>query len=155
MRDINANRNSAKAIIIKNGCLLTLKNCDLEDDWYLLPGGGQNPGETLKEALRRECMEEIGIDVSVGRLRYIREFIGKNHEFSEHDGDAHQVEFMLECEFDDEQPPKLGKNPDVYQVDIAWLPINEIDEYRIYPKLLCDLLLSEIDIDNTYLGDVN
>ena len=105
-------RNSAKAIIIKNGCLLTVKNIDSEGDWYLLPGGGQNLGETLKEALHRECIEEIGIDVSVGRLRYIREYIGKNHEFSEHDVDSHQVEFMFGCEFDEAQPPELGNNPD-------------------------------------------
>jgi len=155
MRKMKVIRNSAKAIIIKNGCLLTVKNIDSEGDWYLLPGGGQNLGETLKEALHRECIEEIGIDVSVGRLRYIREYIGKNHEFSEHDGDSHQVEFMFECEFDEEQPPKLGNNPDAYQVDIAWLPINEIHEYRIYPKLLGDLLLSEVDDDITYSGDVN
>jgi 8-oxo-dGTP diphosphatase len=155
MRKMKAIRNSVKAIIIKNGCLLTQKNIDSEGDWYLLPGGGQNLGETLKEALCRECIEEIGIDVSVGRLRYIREYIGKNHEFSEHDGDSHQVEFMFECEFDEEQPPKLGNNPDAYQVDIACLPINEIHKYRIYPKLLDDLLLSEVDDDITYLGDVN
>ena len=103
---MNAIRNSAKAIIIKNGCLLTQKNIDSEGDWYLLPGGGQNLGETLEETLRRECIEEIGIDVSVGRLRYIREYIGKNHEFSEHGGDLHQVEFMFECEFNEEQPPE-------------------------------------------------
>ena len=124
-------------------------------DAYSLPGGGQNPGETLEEALRRECIEEIGIDVSVGRLRYIREYIGKNHEFSEHDGDAHQVEFMFECEFDEEQPPRVGNNPDVYQVDIAWLPINEIYQYRIYPKKIGDLVLSEVENNITYLGDVN
>ena len=152
---MNAIRNSAKAIIIKNGCLLTVKNYDSDGDWYLLPGGDQNLGESLKEALRRECIEEIGIDVSVGRLRYIREYIGKNHEFSDHDEDAHQVEFMFACEFDEEQPPKLGNNPDAYQVDIAWLPINEIHEYRIYPKLLGDLLLSKVDDDNPYLGDVS
>jgi 8-oxo-dGTP pyrophosphatase MutT (NUDIX family) len=155
MSEMNAIRNSAKAIIVKNGCLLTVKLVDSEGDWYLLPGGGQNLGGTLKEALRRECIEEIGIDVSVGRLRYIREYIGKNHEFSERDGDSHQVEFMFECEFDEEQPPKLGNNPDAFQVDIAWLPINEIHEYRIYPKLLGDLLLSKVDDDNTYLGDVS
>ena len=128
---MNTIRNSVKAIIIKNGCLLTVKNIDSEGDWYLLPGGGQNLGETFEEALRRECIEEIGIEISVGRLRYIREYIGKNHEFSAHDGDAHQVEFMFECEFDDAQPPELGTNPDAYQVDIAWVPISNIHEYRL------------------------
>jgi 8-oxo-dGTP pyrophosphatase MutT (NUDIX family) len=152
---MNPIRNSAKAIIIKNGCLLTVKNYDLEGDWYLLPGGGQNPGETLEEALRRECIEEIGTEVRVGRLRYIREYIGKNHEFSEHDGDSHQVEFMFECGFDEGQSPKMGSDPDVYQTGIAWLPINEIHKYRMYPKQLRDLLLSEAENDDTYLGDVN
>lgn len=104
--------NSAEAIIIKNVCLLTVKNYDLEGDWYLLPGGGQNPGETLEEALRRECIiEEIGIEVYVGHLSYIREYIRKNPEFSEHDGDTHQVEFMFECDITEEQSPELGNNP--------------------------------------------
>ena len=131
IRQMNAIRNSAKAIIIKDGCLLTVKNYDSEGDWYLLPGQGQNQGETLKEALCRECIEEIGVEIRVGRLRYIREYIGKNHEFSAHDGDAHQVEFMFECEFDDAQPPELGTNPDAYQVDIAWLPIDKSHKYRL------------------------
>ncbi|MFC2055421.1 NUDIX domain-containing protein [Chloroflexota bacterium] len=152
---MKAIRNSAKAIIINNGCLLTVKLIDSEGEWYLLPGGGQNPGETLNEALRRECIEEIGIEVSVGRLRYFREYIGKNHEFSERDGDSHQVEFMFECEFDVEQPPVLGNNPDAHQVDITWLPINEIHEYRIYSKQLGDLHLLEADNDISYLGDVS
>ena len=148
-------RNSAKAIIIKKGCILAVKNCDSDGDWYLLPGGGQNPGETLEETLHRECIEEMGIEVSIGRLRYIREYIGKNHEFSEHDGDAHQVEFMFECEFNEEQSPEIGNNPDAYQVGIDWLPINEIHKYRIYPKLLGDLVLSGADHEKIYLGDIN
>ena len=32
------------------------------------PGGKQEPGETLPEALRRECREELGIAVSAGGL---------------------------------------------------------------------------------------
>lgn len=40
-------RNSAKAIIIRDGCLLTTKNRGAADDiFHLLSGGGQEPGET-------------------------------------------------------------------------------------------------------------
>jgi len=37
---MNHIRNSAKAIIIRDGCLLLIRNRDEEGDWFTLPGGG-------------------------------------------------------------------------------------------------------------------
>ena len=53
-------RVSAKAIIIRKGKLLLLRARDRAGIYYLLPGGGQNNGETLHEALVREFLEEPG-----------------------------------------------------------------------------------------------
>ena len=36
--------------------------------YWLLPGGGRDPGETESECLQREVVEETGLDVKVGRL---------------------------------------------------------------------------------------
>ncbi|WP_211231311.1 NUDIX domain-containing protein [Halonatronum saccharophilum] len=79
---MNSIRNSAKAIIIKNGKVLLTKNKSQLEVFYLLPGGGQNKFERLEDALRRECREEIGVDIEVGDIVFIREYIGRNHQFA-------------------------------------------------------------------------
>jgi len=148
-------RNSAKAIIIKEGHLLTIKHRDNEGPWFTLPGGGQDHGESLAQALERECQEEIDSSVHVGKLRYVREYIGKNHEFRGTDGDAHQVEFLFECHLKEDHFPGMGTNPDLGQVGIVWLPLAEIEGVRIYPKILKNLLVADGKEAEIYLGDVN
>lgn len=153
---VKAIRNSAKAIIIDGGCLLAIKQYDAEGDWYTLPGGGQHPGETLTDALRRECLEELGVGVEVGLLRHIREYIGANHEFATEDADAHQVEFMFECALLGDPFSAQPVLPDERQVGIAWLPLADLCSYRLYPLDLRPLLVHGVDPEaSIYLGDVN
>jgi len=153
---VNVIRNSAKAIIIRDGCLLLIRNKNEEGDWHTLPGGGQHRGETLREALQRECQEEISVQVQVGELRLVREYIGKNHEFAEHDGDVHQVEFMFECRIDPSSTPVNGKTPDAQQTGVAWIPLSEIQNCHLYPKVLCQILKNGLTgLRVWYLGDAN
>lgn len=42
-------RNSAKAIIVENDCLLAITQQDPDGLYYILPGGGQEPGETTPQ----------------------------------------------------------------------------------------------------------
>lgn len=149
-------RNSAKAIIVRDGFLLAIKNIDPDGDWYILPGGGQRFGETLGEALKRECMEEAGACIRVGRLLLVREYIGKNHEFSDQDGEAHQIEFMFECKIVGDYSPLDGCLPDQHQTGVAWLPIAELEKHRLYPKVLSGILKRGFTSTTpAYLGDVN
>jgi 8-oxo-dGTP pyrophosphatase MutT (NUDIX family) len=155
-RFVKAVRNSAKAIIVAGGHLLAIKQYDAEGDWYTLPGGGQHPGETLVEALRRECREELGVGVEVGPLRHIREYIGANHEFADEDADTHQVELMFECSLLADPFVSKPVLPDERQVGIAWLPLTDLASYRLYPKELRAVLAHGIDPDaRIYLGDTN
>lgn len=152
---MNPIRNSAKALIVENNNLLLLKHIDQLGFWYTIPGGGQNPGETLVEALNRECLEEIGVEVEIGDLQYIREYIGINHEFHEHDGDAHQVEFLFECSIKDGNKPRFGSSPDESQIAVEWIPLPDIGNIRIYPKILANILVERDLGPIRYLGDVN
>jgi ADP-ribose pyrophosphatase YjhB (NUDIX family) len=150
---MNTVRLSVKAIIVRDGKLLVLRCRDAEGDWYMLPGGGQEHGETVHEALRRECVEEVGYDVRVDRLRYVRDYIAKNHEFAAEEGDVHGVELMFECEIasGDGVPTLVDRG----QIDTAWIPLADVASSRLYPKTLAPLLASPPCDEAVYLGDVN
>ncbi|MEK4272044.1 MULTISPECIES: NUDIX domain-containing protein [unclassified Paenibacillus] len=148
-------RNSAKAVIVQDGRLLVIRLEDQYGTAYVFPGGGQEKGEELKDAVARECLEEIGQAVNVGELLHIREYIGKNHEFAEWDADIHQVEFYFACSLIDPEATVFeGSNPDDHQVAVEWIALEELSQIRLYPKTIGELLLKS-GSSSIYLGDLN
>ncbi|MBY0118811.1 NUDIX domain-containing protein [Paenibacillus sp. FSL L8-0435] len=148
-------RNSAKAVIVQDGRLLVIRLEDQYGTAYVFPGGGQEKGEELKDAVARECLEEIGQAVNVGELLHIREYIGKNHEFAEWDADIHQVEFYFACSLIDPEASVFeGSNPDDHQVAVEWIALEELSQIRLYPKTIGELLLKS-GASSIYLGDLN
>ena len=151
-------RNSAKAVIVRDGELLVTRNRSADDpagDWLLLPGGGQHPGETLTGALRREVAEETGYAVEPLRLLWIREYIGSRHEFALYDAGEHQIEFMFECRIVGSGEPQ---EIDAHQVGIDWVPLDRLQEVRLYPAALTErlaTLAADGTVGPVYLGDVN
>jgi 8-oxo-dGTP diphosphatase len=149
-------RNAAKAIIVRDGHLLVTVNRDVNGgEFYILPGGGQDFGETLHEALHRECIEEIGARIEIRDLVCIREYIGRNHEFAEFDGHVHQVEFMFHCTLDDRQQPGNGILPDSKQLGVKWIPLAELPTAPFYPAALRAVISEIAPHGALYLGDVN
>ncbi|MFH1619127.1 MAG: NUDIX domain-containing protein [bacterium] len=153
---MNETRNSAKALIIRGGKVLLTANKDSSGIYYLLPGGGQKPGETLTDTLKRECREEVSADVEVGPLKFVREYIGRNHEFAGCDRDMHQVEFMFMCLIRGDGGIKNGPVPDGPQTGVEWVEFDRLETVRIYPSIL-KRLIPEAGGDRqpAYLGDVN
>ncbi|UII32628.1 NUDIX hydrolase [Fulvivirga ulvae] len=64
-------------ICIKNNDLLLVKHSGLneEEALWIPPGGGVEPGETAEVALKREFMEETGLEVDVREFLFINEFL--------------------------------------------------------------------------------
>lgn len=150
-------RVAPKAIIVRDGSLCLVACLDAEGPWYMLPGGGQRPGETLAAALRRECVEEIGADVVVGDLVLVRDYIVANHEFADRKNESeHQVELMFVCDLAPGAEPRVGPAPDSMQDGVAWLPLADLHRHRVYPKALPALLRGGVPTGPArYLGDVN
>ena len=149
-------RTAARALVIADDKVLAIKMRDKTGIFYILPGGGQQHGETLEEGLRRECLEEIGTKVIVGELAYLREYIGKNHEFRDTHGNFHQVESVFRCELSDPQAVGKGTNLDKKQIGIEWIPLVEMPNRRFLPEAV-KFAFNENGFQATthYLGDIN
>lgn len=148
-------RNSAKAMIIHEGKLLCAKHRNKDEIFYVLIGGGQEYGENLIEALRRECIEEANSEIEVHDLRYVRDYIGKNHEFAQDHSEYHGVELIFYCTLKPGTEVSNGFNPDTRQIGIQWLEIEKLNEYNLYPKILKELIKADVMKGPIYLGDVN
>ncbi len=150
-------RYAAKAIIIENGRILCLQKEGDIGRFYVLPGGGQNPGELLTQALVRECREELGADVHVGRLRHVQEYIGDNHNFRDVHRSRHFVNVYFDCVLL-ERPETHPIEPDQGQVALVWLEVSQLLEHNFYPRVLAQELSGgplspQPGADPIYLGD--
>ncbi len=132
-------RVSARALIIQNEAVLTIRASGSNGDFYVLPGGGQNRGESLREAVQRECREELGVVVEVGELRFVHDYIAARDEFTIDGSDVHQLDVIFHARILSGDPGN-GPEPDTIQQGIQWLPLDRLEEYRLYPKALRRLL---------------
>lgn len=149
-------RPSAKALIIRNDKILLLKCQKGEHLYYNLPGGGQNFGERIDEALIRECWEEAGAKVQVKNLVFVRDYISKHHSFSDSKTDVHQLELIFTCELLGPDHPEGGPEPDDYQIGVEWIAIDQLNTITLYPTEIAKYLpLSPSLPEEVYLGDVN
>lgn len=69
-------RISSRCILIENNNVLLIYRERDEEKYYVFPGGGIEEYETKEECIKRECKEELGIDVEI--KKYVYEIKGKD-----------------------------------------------------------------------------
>jgi len=149
-------RTAARALIIHEKKLLAIKMHDNTGIFYILPGGGQRHGETLREGLIRECREEIGTQVDVGELLYVREYIGRNHAFRKSHHAFHQVENVFRCTLPNPNSIGPGSEHDKKQIGVEWIPLKELEAKRFLPEVIKPFFSDDgFKPPTHYLGDVN
>jgi 8-oxo-dGTP pyrophosphatase MutT (NUDIX family) len=107
--------------------LLMIRRTD--NDLYSIPGGGQEVGETVAQALTRELREETGIDVDV--IDLIGIYSDPDHVISYNDGEVRQ-EFSIcfharpisgELRTSDESP------------EVLWVSRDKLESLNIHPSI--------------------
>ena len=122
-------------ICVHNGKVLLQKPFD--DDGYAIPGGHVAFGETNAETLSREFAEEIGARITVGELQWVAEIF-----FPWEGRMTHQICLYYMVEIDEETLPAGDSfvSKESGNIQFFWLPLSELDRYRIYPVTAVELL---------------
>ena len=145
-------RNAVRAVILRNDQLLLLKKTGGDrGERYALPGGAQNLGETLAQALERECLEEIGSAVEILTLMNVADHF-KTRE-TDPPSTRHMVEFLFRCTVPDDYVAHNGIKPDKRQLDVVWVNLAKLAAMPLYPESLSHWLPEGILRDTAvYLG---
>jgi len=144
-------RNAVRALIIRDGRILLLRKEGLRGERFALPGGAQDLGETLEQALNRECQEEIGTGVRIIDLVHIADYF-KARETTP-PSTRHLVEFLFTCRVADDYTPRNGHHPDKHQVEVVWAELDVLERMPLFPvSLASHIRLLDGAVQPVYLG---
>ena len=132
-------RNAARALIIRDDHVLLLrKGGDERGERYALPGGAQDPGETLQQALHRECLEEIGTETEILDLIHVADY------YRQRSGSPatvrHQIEFLFSCSVPDSYVPHNGSHPDGHQIEVIWTRLDTLGDLQLLPRSIASCI---------------
>ena len=143
-------RITPRAVIVnENEILLQHKVYEDGSERYVLPGGAIEPGETIEQALIRECQEEIGTIIMVEKLLHVADFFRERK--TSPPTRRQQVELLFQCRVPENYLAQNGPAPDKHPVAVEWVALSQLEE-RIYPPAIVDKLLNLTINSPVYLG---
>ena len=147
-------RITVRAVIVQDDKILLIKKDSPEEGVrYTLPGGALESGETLHQAVIRECLEEINSAVKAFDVLHIADFFIPKLEPEPYT--RHQLEVLIQCQTPAGYIPTSGPDPDKHQVGVEWLPVNKLAEQTISPNFFAELLINLHNQEhNVYVGSV-
>ncbi len=134
----------ARVVIIKDDCVLVNqgRNKKTGDDYFALPGGHVDPGESCAEAAARELEEELEAQISVGELLFAGEQIyagrGKN------DNKRHELTLFFAATLTKAPREENGKilSPEPSK-NFQWLPLAQLANSNLLPRSIKQFLLNQ------------
>lgn len=112
-------------LFVKDEKILLVKHSRFGRQYYLLPGGGQEPGESAECALAREWKEELNVEIVIDGFLFLGESLPQP-ELKK--SQLIQLVFRVK-----EIKGEIKVKPDGTLVDYEWAPLQNLHSYQIFP----------------------
>lgn len=126
----------SRVLIIKDDKILFIHRLKNSQEYYVLPGGTTEDGETPEQTAVREAKEETNLDIELGPLLWD---INENYR-----GEARRLYVFSVKSFSGEIKfigPELERQGPDNQYSHQWLSFSEIDAVLVYPEMVKEKIL--------------
>jgi len=139
MSDTPNPRIRAAAAIVQDGALLLVRHEKEGRGYWMLPGGGVQWGESIDAAVRREMIEETGLEVRTGALLFVKDTIHP-------EGARHMVHIVLRAEV---LGGEVRPSQDPRVVETRWVPFSELSSIDFRPDVMPTLIALLTDTERS------
>jgi 8-oxo-dGTP pyrophosphatase MutT (NUDIX family) len=125
-----------KAFIARDRRILLVEKSSSDPEnpgLWEVPGGRMEFGEDVDEHLRREVLEEVGLDVVPGAPIYVWQWVMPDRHVA--DGKVQVVAVARVCSAESELLTDDGRLDDDYLDDARWVPFDEVSNFNLIPSL--------------------
>jgi 8-oxo-dGTP diphosphatase len=137
----NKTEKRVRAIIIEDEKVLLMHRVKNNHEYWVFPGGGlDDTDKSLEDALKRECLEELGVNVEIRDLLMNKFYILDNFQG--------QVQYFYNCNIVSGKvgtgtgPEWNGRDVEKYGIyEVVWIPISEFKDKTVYPFEVRDIIL--------------
>ncbi len=130
-----------RAVIINLNKILLINRVKRENSYWVIPGGGVEQGEGHEHAIKRECLEELGIKIRVRKLFLQR--------IGDKPGMEGQYEFFYLCDMiggkiGTGQGPELQPGTQYEgEYKISWVDLKKLPDLNLKPEEVKDKIIQE------------
>lgn len=130
-------RVSVRGILIQDDQLLVIHRIKGDREYYVIPGGGVEDHETLIQALKRELLEEVGIQVDV---------LNEQPVYTYHDQDSIQYFYVVSYvsgEYGTGSGLEFKEQVNTNQYLLEFISFKDIKNICLVPEFLKEKLVKD------------
>jgi 8-oxo-dGTP diphosphatase len=123
----NRLRSRVNGILIEDGLILMIKHLMFDQrEFWSVPGGGMKFGSDAEENLKREYLEETGLEVEIDQYLFVHEFLDPPLHAMEHFFKVNRISGIARLGKD----PELSNQNQIIQ-ELRWMTVEDI---QMLPK---------------------